>query len=257
MQNGQRAEAKFFIYFDLLYYLYRYFKITQTHELIHNNFAKLEVKNMVETILFDFDGVVIDSEPLHVKTKAMALDAFGITYPPDLFDRFKGVPEKPFHLYVSENLDPQHRPYEIFLKKRHECLAEFLPEIKLVEGFPDFITNIKNRGIRTALVTSSKTFELDNIDKYLNVIHLFDTVVSAEATEQHKPHPAPYLKALELMKVSAENVIVIEDSPNGIISGRKAGCKVFALTTTFSEDELLVAGSSKIFESYSQMKNEL
>jgi len=206
---------------------------------------------MTEVIFFDFDGVVIDSEPLHVKTKAMALDAFGIKYPSDLFDRFKGVPENPFYIYVSEHLDPKHRPYELFLKKRHEFLAAFLPELKLVKGFSGFIADVKKRGISTALVTSSKTFELENIDKYLNIIHLFDIIVSEEATAEHKPHPAPYLKALEIVGVAGKNAVVIEDSPNGIKSGKKAGCKVIALTTSFTKSELAKAGPDRIVEGFS------
>ena len=208
-------------------------------------------------ILFDLDGVVIDSEPLHCKTKALALDVFQIQYPEDIFDKFKGVPEDKFFMYVSEYLDPQHRSYTLLQKKRQEILAEFLPELPTVDGFFDFIKFLKNKNIRTVLVTSSTNQELVNIDKHLNILTLFDKIVSADSTKKHKPNPDPYLKALEIIQVNKENTIVIEDSPNGIISGKKAGCRVYALTTSFSKEDLTQAGADKIFDDFEQLKNAL
>jgi glycerol 3-phosphatase-1 len=65
------------------------------------------------------------------------------------------------------------------------------------------------------------------------------------------------LKALEIMQTNKENAIVIEDSPNGIISGKKAGCRVYALTTSFPEDDLIKAGADKVFEDYGQLEYAL
>ncbi|QGY44814.1 HAD-IA family hydrolase [Maribellus comscasis] len=209
---------------------------------------------MTDTIFFDLDGVIINSEPLHCKTKALALDAFQIQYPEDIFDKFKGVPEDKFFIYVSEHLDPQHRPYALLQVKRQEILADFLPELPTVEGFFDFFEFIKNKNFRKALVTSSTDQELKNIDKHLGILSLFDQIVSADLTKYHKPHPAPYLKALEIMQTKTENCVIIEDAPNGIISGKKAGCKVYALTTSFKKEELAQAGADKIFDNYKQIK---
>lgn len=212
---------------------------------------------MTDAIFFDFDGVVIDSEPIHVKTKALALDVYDIEYPADIFDKYKGVPEDRFFMHVSEHLDPLHRPYHLLQKTRQEILSEFLPEMPFVEGFLDFLEYIKNKGIRAALVTSSTNQELKNMDKYLNILSLFEQVISTEATLEHKPHPAPYMKALEMMQAEKENVIVIEDTPNGIISGKKAGCWVYALTTSFSRDELAKTSADQIFDGYEQLKEAL
>jgi HAD superfamily hydrolase (TIGR01509 family) len=212
---------------------------------------------MTEAIFFDFDGVVIDSEPIHVKTKALALDAYSIEYPEDIFERYKGMPEDRFFIYVSEHLDSQHRHPEVLLKTRQEILSDYLSEIPFVNGFLDFLEYVKSKGILTALVTSSTAQELKNLDHYLNILSMFNPVISAEATPEHKPHPAPYIKALEMMQANKENVVVIEDSPNGIISGKKAGCRVFALTTSFSKDELAQAGADLIFENYEQLMEVL
>ncbi len=210
---------------------------------------------MIKTIFFDFDGVVIDSEPIHAKTKALALECYGVDYPEDIFDKYKGVPEDKFFIYVSEHLDFQHRPYSLLLKKRHEYLLEMLPEMPVIDGFFDFMEFIKLKKIRAVLVTSSTKSEIANIDKYLNLTCLFDKIISAEATPRHKPDPAPYLKALEIMDIDKEEAIIIEDSPNGIIAGKGAGCKVYALTTTFPKEELIKAGADDVFENYKDLES--
>ena len=212
---------------------------------------------MTEAIFFDFDGVVIDSEPIHVKTKALALDAHKIEYPADIFERYKGMPEDRFFIHISEHLDPLKRPHTLLQKTRQEILSDYLPEVPFVDGFLDFLDLVKSKNIRTALVTSSTRQELINMDKHLKILSMFDEIVSIEATTEHKPHPAPYLKALEIMQVNSENVVVIEDSSNGVISGKKAGCRVFALTTSFTKDELANAGADEIFDGYKELKEAL
>ncbi|MDO5666081.1 MAG: HAD family phosphatase [Bacteroidia bacterium] len=209
---------------------------------------------MITNVFFDFDGVVIDSEPIHAKTKAMALDAFGIAYPENVFEGFRGVPEVDFFIYVRKNLDAERFPLETLIKKRQEILAEILPEMSLIAGFTNFMEWVKSKKIRTALVTSATHREVQNIDKHLNIIRLFDKVIPADATGRHKPFPDPYLKALEVMEADKEQTIIIEDSTNGVLSGKRAGCTVYALTTTFSRKELACSGADMIFESYEELK---
>lgn len=212
---------------------------------------------MINAFLFDFDGVVVDSEPIHTITKGMALDFFGIDYPQDIFDKFKGTSEEKFFVYVSEELDPQNRPFEQFKVKRQEILSSFLSEMPVIDGFFDIMEYLKYRKIKTSLVTSSTDRELQNIDKYLNLTSFFEEIISADSTKKHKPNPDPYLKALEVLNLKGEDVIVIEDSENGIISGKLAGCKVYALTTTFSEKELIQAGADKVFKSYKELMSHV
>ncbi len=208
---------------------------------------------MTKAFLFDFDGVVIDSEPTHTITKTIALNYFGIEYPPELFDMFKGTSEEKFFAYVSEKLDPQHRPVEQLAHKRQEILASYLSQIPILPGFYVFIDSLKYKQMETALVTSSTLQELVNIDKHLNITPFFGKIISADSTAKHKPDPAPYLKALEIMNLKAEEVIIIEDAPNGIIAGKRAGCTVYALTTNFAGQELFRAGADKVFDGYEQL----
>lgn len=220
--------------------------------------SELFVPPLINAIFFDFDGVVVDSEPLHAKTKILVLDHFGINYPSHILDKYKGRTEDDFFAYVSEYLDPKHRSPEEFRKKRHQYLSELLPKLTYIEGFQDFITFIiSTKALKTALVTSSTIEEIRNIDTHLPVFSLFDLVVSADQTLEHKPHPAPYLRALSILQAKPELSMVIEDSLNGIRSGKKAGCTVCALTTSFSEDELRCAEPHHIFDSYAELQKSM
>ena len=210
---------------------------------------------MIKSIFFDLDGVIIDSEPIHAKAKKLTLDKYGIAYPDSIFDDFVGKTDDNFFRYVTEKLDAQNYSWELLLQTKNDLFIELLPEMELVNGFLPFFQYVKNRGLKIALVSSTSTYTFGLIDKYFNIAHLFDLLVTEKDTVNHKPHPEPYLKALETLPASIESTIVIEDSPNGIISAKRAGCKVFALTTSFKAESLVDA--DEIFNSYTELSKKL
>jgi HAD superfamily hydrolase (TIGR01509 family) len=210
---------------------------------------------MIETIFFDLDGVIIDSEPIHAKAKKLTLDKYGIGYPDSIFDDFIGKTDESFFRYVTEKLEAQGYPLELLLQKKNDLFIELLPEMKLVDGFLPFFHDLKNRGLQIALVSSTSTYTFGLIDKYFNIAHLFDLLVTEKDTVNHKPHPEPYIKALETLPALIESTIVIEDSPNGILSAKQAGCKVFAFTTSFKVEDL--AKADEIFNSYDEIAQKL
>jgi beta-phosphoglucomutase len=209
--------------------------------------------NDIKAILFDFDGVVIDSEPLHAKAKKLVLDKFNIIYPSEIFDEFKGRTDKVFFDYVSVSLDKSNHSSDFFQNFKKYQFEAIINELKLVEGFLPFLGKVKERGILTALVSSTSLYSLGLVDKLYNISGLFDLIITEVDTEFHKPDPAPYLKALEKLSLSTHHSIVIEDSPNGIISAKKAGCFVYGLTTSFQSHTLSEAGADEIVESFSEL----
>jgi beta-phosphoglucomutase len=210
---------------------------------------------MINTIFFDLDGIIVDSEPIHAKAKKITLDSFGINYPSSIFDDFKGQPDDAFFKYVSRELDKQKRPFELFLNEKQNQFVGILPEMKLINGFFPFIEDVKSKGIKTVLVSSTSIYSLNLIDKVFHILHLFELIVTEEDTVNHKPHPAPYLKALQTLPTISADTIVIEDSPNGIISAKKAGCRVYALTTSFPKEKLVEA--DMIFDSYKELSGNI
>lgn len=210
---------------------------------------------MLKTIFFDLDGVIVDSEPIHDKAIKFTLDRFGIDYPPSFFNDFRGQPDDLIFKHVSENLDKENRPWREMVQQKQRHFAEIQHEIRLVDGFLPFIHNAKSKGIKTALVSSTSLHDLEVMDGNFNIIPLFDLLITETDTENHKPHPDPYLKALETLPASTDSTIVIEDSINGIVSAKKAGCKVVALTTSFPADKL--SDADEVFDGYAALSERL
>jgi beta-phosphoglucomutase len=211
----------------------------------------------INTIFFDFDGVVIDSEPLHAKAKKLVLDKYKIHYPATIFDDFKGRTDKVFFDHVTNSLDRGTRSSDFYQNYKKSVFVELINELKLIDGFLPFLDKVKNAGIKTAMVSSTSKHSLALVDNLYHISELFDLVITEVDTKLHKPYPDPYLKALEMMVTTPEQSIVIEDSPNGIISAKKAGCFVYAITTSFPSDVLIEAGADFIFRSYPELEKEL
>jgi beta-phosphoglucomutase len=211
----------------------------------------------INTIFFDFDGVVIDSEPLHAKAKKMVLDKYNIVYPETIFDDFKGRTDKVFFDHVSDSLARGTENSGFFQNSKKSVLMEIINELKLIEGFLPFLEKVKKNGIRSALVSSTSLHSLAMVDNLYHISELFDLVITEVDTRLHKPYPDPYLKALKLMQTTTHESVVIEDSPNGIISAKKAGCLVYGITSSFPEGVLLKAGADIVVNNYSELEKEL
>ena len=210
---------------------------------------------MIKAILFDFDGVIIDSEPLHTKAEAATLNSFGISYPKELFHRFKGSPDEMLFEYVAANLTTETRSIAKYITRKYEFMDKLLEDITYLPGVVAFLERVKSKAIQTVLVTSSARSTVEAIDKKLNFLRFFEVTVTAEDTVENKPHPEPYLKALKAIHCDPKEPVVIEDSTNGVLSGKRAGCQVYALPTTFTKEELLEVGADRLFENYEEMGN--
>ena len=206
---------------------------------------------MIETIFFDLDGVIVDSEPIHAQAKKMILDAYSIEHPDTIFSDFVGKPDEVFFKFIFQNLDKNKNPYQQLLQEKNDMFIHLIPEMKLVEGFTPFINEVKRKNLKVALVSSTSSFTFGLLDKHFRFSGLFDLLITEKDTKRHKPYPDPYLKALETLPASVDTTFVIEDSPNGIKSAKEAGCKVLALTTSFKPERLTRA--DKILESYSEI----
>ena len=215
------------------------------------------MKHELKTILFDFDGVVIDSEPLHAKAKKIILDRYKINYPASIFEEFKGKTDKVFFDFVTGTLCDQSQSSELLQNSKKAALEEIIVELKLIDGFLAFFEKVKARKIQTALVSSTSLYSLALVDNLYHISGMFDLVITEVDTDLHKPYPDPYLKALEKLSSEINTSIVIEDSPNGIRSAKSAGCFVYAITSSFPEQTLLEAGADKVVGSFNDLTKVL
>jgi len=184
-------------------------------------------------VLFDMDGVVIDTETQYDKLWKHLGDRYNVGI--ENFEKvIKGttlpnIIKKYFSTLTEDEKDTIIREVDKF-----ESNMDF-PEIP---GSLQFINELKSKGIKVGLVTSSTQTKLNSVNKERHLDQLFDTIVAAERVEHGKPNPECYLLAAQDLNVEPQDCIVFEDSFNGIQAGKAAGMKVIGLATTHSADEL-------------------
>lgn len=211
---------------------------------------------IIKTILFDFDGVVVDSESLHLRALGEVLTNHGISYPDDLLGQYVGRSDSAFFQYVIDNLSSEYS-HDYLLEQKNMLFETIIKELKPIEGFFDFIDDVIKNDIPRAIVTSSSSETLKMVSKIFPFQNYFDIVVCEEDTNEHKPKPAPYLLGIERTKGEKESTLVIEDSVNGIIAGKSAGCIVFGLTSSLPREVLMEAGADMVFDSYEEIRKNI
>lgn len=183
-------------------------------------------------VLFDFDGVIADTESQYtyfwdkVGKDYLGLDDFGMTIKGQtliqIFGKFFDGMQK-----EQEEIVPQLNAFE------HDMSYEYIP------GALEFMQELKKRGIRSAIVTSSNDIKMSNAYAAHPELHdLVDAVLTSEHFSKSKPDPECFLKGMEVLGATPQETIVFEDSFHGIAAGRASGAKVIGLATTNKRDTL-------------------
>lgn len=203
--------------------------------------------------LFDFDGVVIDSEPLHAEAKRVTLNHFLVTHPDTLLADFKGRPDSAFFQYVASELASGRATAREMASYKERVYSRMFDDVPLVSGALDFLAIARRTFRKLGLATSATGHDFQLAAKKYQLEAWFDAIVTGDDTGKHKPDPEPYLKAMAQLRVSNAAALVIEDSPNGIRAAKAAQCKVVGLTTTFQATELDSAGADWVVSSYDEL----
>jgi beta-phosphoglucomutase len=150
-------------------------------------------KNNFQACIFDFDGVIIDSEPLHARAKQEALDNFQIDYPPTIFADFKGCTDKAFFEYVANDLARAGATAEeMDAYKRHVYLKLF-ENVPLVAGVREFLPFAKRTFKKLGVATSATPRDFSLAARKYQLRPWFDVIITGEDTTRYKPDPEPYL----------------------------------------------------------------
>ena len=182
---------------------------------------------MVKACLFDLDGVVFDTEPLYT------------LFWRNLDKRLRPNIDNFEHIIKGQTLVQIYDKYFAGEEEKQKEVTTLLYEYEqnmsfnYITGFEDFVKDVRSKGIKTAVVTSS------NLEKMLNVYNkhpefkgYFDEILTSEDFKESKPSPDCYLKAAARFGVSPKECIVFEDSFNGLRSGIASGARVIGLATT-------------------------
>jgi beta-phosphoglucomutase len=213
---------------------------------------------MIQAILFDFNGVIIDDEALQMKAYQEVLLPYAITLSEAEYYGALGMDDRAFVQAAFERAgkiltdDTRHAVSAAKLMIHRRLLGDDLPL------FPGVVTFLKaaSRSFSLGLVSMASREEIRYVFDRARLEPLFSAMVSTEDVDVCKPAPDCYLRALEKLnaKRSAERslpllpaeCLVVEDSPPGIQSGRSAGMRTLGVTNTVSETELRVAGAEVV-----------
>ena len=185
---------------------------------------------MITCVLFDFDGVIADTEVSNFEYYRKAFYYFGVELTDEDIHRLIGtvVPQ-----YEKVLLDRAPRPvtHEELAKKKAEIGNTYENgELYPAAGVKELITELRKRGIRTALVSSTFTKLIVTALNRMGMTDLFDVILCGDMYSAAKPDPEGYLTAMRYLNARPEECIVVEDSPNGILAGKRSGAYVMAYT---------------------------
>ena len=184
--------------------------------------------------LFDLDGVVFNTEPQYTEFWGAQCREFHPEHP-GLEHEIKGQTlVQIFDRHFSGDLAYSQ---EIITNRLNDF--EQTMRFDYVEGFEDFVSRLRSRGVKTAVVTSSNIAKMQSVYQIRSEFRqMFDAILTSEDFERSKPDPDCYLKAAERLGAEIDECIVFEDSFNGLKSGRAAGMKVVGLATTNSAESI-------------------
>lgn len=184
---------------------------------------------MIDAVIFDMDGVVVDSEPLYQKAEEQFFATYGITIPPEDWKLFRGSTENKFYDLARNRYNINESVDALQLKGRHYVFKVFENELVLKSGFAELYDRIQGR-YKTGLVTSTPRVIFNYMDKQINLSQYFRDVICGEDTELHKPDPQPYLMMMALLNVRPDHCVIVEDSIPGLKSAYASGAYSVAIT---------------------------
>ncbi len=182
------------------------------------------------------DGVLVDSEPLHYDAEKYALSRFGLDFPRDVHKRFIGfASELRFWEAICAEFGSD-APTEGLMKHKKEYFYSHLDSIVRIEPALRLLGRIKRAKMSAALASSSGYDMINTVLGMFSLGHFFDVIQSGEEVEFGKPHPDIFLVTAERLGVRPEECIVIEDSLNGVKSGKAAGMTVIAVPNGYTKE---------------------
>jgi len=194
---------------------------------------------MIEAILFDMDGVVVDNLPYHVDAWLLFCKKNNIPLTRELFYKeLNGMNSKDtFEWFFKrqmtrEEITPLEEEKEVIYREFYQ------PHLAPAPGLVPFLSEVKKLGIKTALATSAGPGNIDFTIDGIGLRNQFDVIVGGAEVKKGKPDPEIYLLAAHKLGVNPINCWVIEDSMQGIKSGQAAGCQVVGITTSHSHEEI-------------------
>lgn len=180
---------------------------------------------MIQTVIFDMDGVIVDTEPVHHYAYNEYFKQLNIEITPEIYAYFTGNSTKNIFERLKAQFHLTDDVQTLVETKRNLFNNAFdsKEDLYLLEGVEDLIKDLYANGMQLVLASSSAKVTINRIFNRFDLHKYFTHIVSGEDFPKSKPHPAIFQHAAFLAQTPVENCIVIEDSTNGILAAKAAG----------------------------------
>ncbi len=190
-------------------------------------------------VIFDMDGVLVDSEPFIIKAATQMFAELGLKISPQDFHPFTGTGENRFIGGVAEKYN-----FPVDIKQAKKCTYDIYLEIikgklKPLPGAKEFIAKCRKLNKKIAVASSADWRKVKgNLTEMRIPAETFDVVIAGNDVEHKKPAPDIFLFAVEKLGLDPKDCLVIEDALSGIKAAKAAGCKCLAITSSFTPEKL-------------------
>jgi beta-phosphoglucomutase len=194
---------------------------------------------MIKGVLFDMDGVLVDSEAFICKAAITMFHEHGLDVKEDDFQPFVGMGE---NRYLGGVAEKYNLPLDITEAKAitytiYETITK--GQLKPLPGALEFITFCREKGLKLALATSADKIKMEvNLQAIGLSKDSFNSTINGLEVVRKKPFPDIYVKASENLNLRPEECLVVEDAVSGIKAAKAAGCRCLAVTTSFGREAL-------------------
>ncbi len=179
----------------------------------------------IKAFIFDLDGVIIDSEPIHLQISNDMIEHLGLAVPWDEYEQFIGMTDIAYFTYLKNyaNLDAPVPELIAEYKRRLDIFFNEAIVLPIISGIRELVETLRAEGILLAIASSSSHVNIRHVLRAARLTDYFPIQVSGEDVEHGKPAPDIYLEAARQLAVAPEHCAAIEDSEAGSLSAKRAG----------------------------------
>lgn len=192
----------------------------------------------MKAVIFDMDGVIIDSEPIHFEVDMQTMREFGVNISKDELNKYVGTTNE----YMLNDLINKYKiqkSIKEILEYKMELTIRRIKETKInaISGIHELLISLKHNNIKTAIGSSSPKELIITVIEKFQLGKYFNCIVSGDEVKEGKPKPDIYLEVSKRIGVNPEECIVIEDSRNGVLAAKNAGMKCFGFRNVNSGNQ--------------------